>query len=113
MAWDGNRYGDGATTSTLNDLGTITGITGPNHFRQVILRAETSAGGQTGRIYYGGTRGTLTTAGAYAWGFLDPGESRAILADFDGDLSKVKIIGSDGAQRAYLEVVLGTKGKDR
>ena len=110
MAWDGNRYGDGATTSTLSDLGTVTGITGPQHFKQVIMRAGKD---NSGLIYYGGTQGTLTTAGAYAWGYLTSGESRTILTDFDGNLSKVAVIGSDGAQTCYVEVVLGPKEKIR
>ena len=110
MAWKGNRYGDGAGASTLSDLGTVTGITGPQHFRQVILRADPS---NSGIIYWGGTSGTLTAAGAYAWGYLAAGEARTVLADFDGDLSKVAIIGSDTNQKAYVEVVTGPKAKDR
>lgn len=109
MAWDGNRYGDGAGASTLSDLGTVTGITGPQHFKEVILRASDS---NTGVIYYGGSQGTLTSGGAYAWGFLKAGESRAILQSFQGNLSKVKIIGSTVNEVAYCEVVLGPPSKN-
>lgn len=109
MAWDGNRYGDGAGASTLSDLGTVTGITGPQSFKQVIMRA---AAANSGTIYYGGTKGTLTSAGAYAWGYLAAGESRTILTDFSGNLSKVAIIGSDTNQICYVEVVLGPPSKN-
>jgi isocitrate/isopropylmalate dehydrogenase len=105
MAWDGNRYGDGAGASTISNLGTVTGVTGPIHVKELVVRADP---GNTGVIYIGGTKGTLTTAGAYAIAYLEAGASRRV-TECALDLAKIQIIGSDGNQKAYVDVVYGPK----
>jgi hypothetical protein len=58
--------------ATATPLHTLLGLSDTT-FGPLVIRAETTAKGQAGRIYVG-TSTAVTAAGANAVGYLDPGE---------------------------------------